>query len=330
MQDIRTNNKIVFLVWYRQSSRAYGISKHTGASLHYLYTSPIKHPVLFIKTIQILRKERPKVIICQSPPITCAFIAMVYKFLFSFRSKPKILIDVHTGAISRPLSKNVSKLIMKKASGIIVINTEQQNYLMQNYQITPVVLEDPIPDFTDILLSADKQELYRLDQKATFNVAVISSFEIDEPIQAVFDAASELPTVYFYITGENKNAEKDLLMNKPANVIITGFLDYDAYIDLLHKVDVIMDLTTDSTSVVAGGFEAVGLEQPLITSDWTPLRRYFNKGTIYIKNSSRDIKEGINVALTNRQKLSKEMSQLRTEKVNEWKEKISKLSYLFQ
>ena len=125
-------------------------------------------------------------------------------------------------------------------------------------------MEDPIPDFTDILLSTKKQEGYKIEQKAIFNVAVISSFAYDEPLQAVFDAASELPDVYFYITGDKKNADKKLLIKKPDNVIITGFLDYNTYVDLLQKVDVIMDLTTENTSMVAGAYEAVALEQPLI------------------------------------------------------------------
>jgi len=329
MYDDKTK-KIVFVVWDRQSIRAYGISKHIGASLHYLYTSPIRHPVLFIKTLQLLRKERPQIIICQSPPITCSFIAMVYKFLFARGSKPKILIDAHTGAISRPGSKNVSKLIMKNASVVIVINKEQQNYLTQNYQIKPVVLEDPIPDYTDILSSLAKQDGYEIEENATLNVAVISSFAFDEPLQEIFDAASELPDVYFYVTGNEKNANKNLLAKKSDNVIITGFLNYYAYVDLLHKVDVIMDLTTDHTSIVAGAFEAVALEQPLITSNWIPLRRCFNKGTIYVNNSSNDIKEAIVTSITKKEELSKEMQQLKTEKMKKWNEKISNLSYIFQ
>ena len=101
----RSNNRIVFLVWDRQSVRAFGIAKHFGANLYLLYTSRIKHPVLFIKTLQILIKDRPEIIICQSPPITCAMIAIVYKYLFAPAKRPKILIDVHTGAITRPWCK---------------------------------------------------------------------------------------------------------------------------------------------------------------------------------------------------------------------------------
>jgi hypothetical protein len=38
-----------------------------------------------------------------------------------------------------------------------------------------------------------------------------------------------------------------------------------------------MDLTIDDETMVAGAYEAMALEQPLITSDWKRLRRYLNK-----------------------------------------------------
>lgn len=325
-----SSNKIVFLVWDRQSIRAYGISKHIGASLHYLFTTRIKHPVLYVRTLQLLRKKRPHTIICQSPPITCAFVAMVYKFLFAKGSKPRILIDVHTGAISRPWSRNFSRIIMKRASANIVINNEQQNYLIENYRVKPIVLEDPIPDFSDILSSTKKNEGYRLEQKAISHVAVIASFAFDEPMREIFEAASKLPDIYFYVTGDKKNADQRLISGKSENVIITGFLDYNTYVDLLQKVDVIMDLTTDNTSIVAGAFEAVALEKPLITSNWVPMRRYFNRGTVYVKNSTEDIKNAIVAAVRRKEELSEAMHQLKIERTKDWTQKISNFSYLFQ
>ena len=324
-------DRISFLVWDKQSIRASGISKHIGASLHCIFTSPMKHPVLFLKTLQILRKEKPKIIICQSPPITCSFMALVYKYLFAGKPKPKIIIDAHTGAISRPGSKIVSKQIMKMASFIIVINKEQQDYLTQNYKVTPVVLEDPIPDFSDLLESGwTKPEEHKVKREPISNIAVISSFADDEPLEEMFEAASALPTMTFYVTGDVKHANKTLLEKKSKNIIITGFLDYISYIHLLQKVDVIMDLTTDKTSIIAGGFEAVALEKPLITSNWNPLKRYFYKGTVYADNTSTNIKDAIIKSLARKEDLSKEMRLLKIEKDKEWKDKISRLSYIFE
>lgn len=321
------NSKIVFLVWDRQSIRATGIARHIGASTHFLFTSPFRHPELFVRTLRILRNERPRTIICQSPPITCTFFALVYKHLFARGSKPKVIIDAHTGAITRPLSKTVSGFIMKQASTIMVINYEQQNILLQNYKINPIVLEDPIPDFTDILYA--KKEGYGIDKRAIFTVVVISSFAYDEPLEAILKAASELPNVYFYVTGDKKNSDEHLFANKSDNVILTGFLNYEVYIGLLQNVDVIMDLTTENTSIVAGGFEAVSLEQPLIISNWPPLKRYFYKGTLYVNNSSDEIKKAITRAMTEKEKLSKEMHELKIEKTHEWQKKMSEYDHLF-
>ena len=112
-----------------------------------------------------------------------------------------------------------------------------------------------------------------------FSVAFISSFAYDEPLQELLEAASNLPDIRFYLTGDNSHIDKHLLTKISENVIMTGFLDYKTYLHLLRKVDVIMDLTTDHRTMLSGAHEAVALEQPLITSAWNPLRRYFRKGS---------------------------------------------------
>ena len=327
LSDETHGSRIVFLVWDRQSIRAYGIAKEIGASLYLLSTSPIKHPVLFVRSLQILRKNKPDVIICQNPPITCTMVALIYKYLFARVTKPKILIDVHTGAITKPWSKNVSRLVMNLASYIIVTNKELQDYVDQKYRIKTVILEDRIPAFREILSTVESHVGIKI-RKDTFNIAVISSFAYDEPLEVVFDAASQLPDTQFYITGDKSRLKKPL-NQKLQNVTITGFLEYEIYLDLLQKVDAIIDLTTDDKTMLSGAYEAVALEQPLIISDWIPLRRYFNKGAIYVKNSSKDIRAAILIVRTKKKELSKQMRELKSEKIKEWREKISNLDYLF-
>jgi len=320
--------KMIFLVWDRQSIRALGIAKYLGANLHLLFTSRLKHPVLFLRTFRILLKERPGIIFCQSPPITCSMIPIVYKYLFG-QKKPKIIIDIHTGAITKPWSRTISRLVMRLATSNIVTNQELQTYVNQKYQISTLVLEDPIPDFSEILSATKKEFEYKLLPKEAFNVAVVSSFAYDEPLQVVFEAASQLPDIQFYITGDKTKIEKKLLYRNLNNVVMTGLLEYELYLDLLQKADAIIDLTTDDKTMLSGAYEAVALGQPLIISDWMPLRRYFNKGTICVKNSAKDIREGIITACTNKQELSREMRQLKAEKIKEWNEKITKIYNLF-
>jgi hypothetical protein len=325
----RNSNKIVFLVWDRQSIRALGIAKHLGANLYLLYTSRIKHPILFVRTFRILMKNRPEIVICQSPPITCAMVSIIYKYLFAGPKKPKIIIDTHTGAITKAWSRTVSRLVMRLANYNIVTNKELQNYVEQKYRIKALVLEDPIPDFSEILSTIKKEVTYKILQNDTFNIAVVSSFAYDEPLQVVFDTACQLPDTQFYITGDKSKIDKKFLEGKLDNVIITGLLEYNIYLDLLQKVDAIIDLTTDDKTMLSGAYEAVALEQPLIISDWMPLRRYFNKGTICVKNSPKDIIEAIMIVKTKKEALSRQMQQLKAEKIKEWNDTISKIYYLF-
>ena len=71
-------------------------------------------------------------------------------------------------------------------------------------------------------------------------------------------------------------------------------------------------VTTDDGTIVAGAYEAVALEQPLITYNWNPLRNYFYKGTIQAIRQAQDEKE----------ELRGRMRQLKVEKINDYRRKI--------
>ena len=316
--------KILFFVWASHSIRARSISKHLGASLFLLSTSRVKHPVLFIKTLRILLKERPDIVFCQSPPISCAFVVTLYCYFCSQKSRPKVLIDLHSGAIERPWSKSISKFVMQKANANIVTNIELQKLLITNYNIKPIILEDPVPDLA-AELSRNRGYQVSSDGDEVFKIAVISSFADDEPLEAVLKAAAELPDIKFFITGNTAKIYHGEICKKSPNIIFTGFVHYDDYVHLIQQVDAIMDLTTSDRTMVAGAYEAVALGQPLITSNWNPLRRYFNKGTIHVDNTQNDIKRAIRIAQKRKEELKKEMRELRSERIKEYEKKICNL-----
>lgn len=147
--------KTIFLAWAPMSPRAENISKHLEADLHLLsykfkrkIYSPVKYPLLFTRTFNLLRRERPQIIICQSPPILCVLSVLICNFLLFI--KAMIVIDSHTGAFYGPWShlKVLNKLIMQRTSMNIVTNVELQDYVWHNYGIKSAVLEDQIPDLT--------------------------------------------------------------------------------------------------------------------------------------------------------------------------------------
>lgn len=322
---------IVFFVWHSHSIRAETISKHLGACLYLLYTSPVRHASLFVKTLNILRKDKPRLIICQSPPMTCSLVALIYRYVFAKEIRSKILIDAHGHAFYKPWSrlKFFTKIIMKRAALIIVSNAEEQNCVFHDYGIKPVVLEDPIPLFDSTVyqenMNSKKWHKNNNNSNKVFQVAVINPFHYS-PLQEILNAASELTGVAkFYITGEFSKTKKAFLATKTDNVIITGFLPTNEYISLLSYVDAIIDLTTGQADMLAGAYEAVALEKPLITSYNAPLRRYFNRGTIHINNSACEIKEAIIQVQEKKIQLQREMRELKLERQKEWEQKFSNL-----
>jgi hypothetical protein len=108
-------------------------------------------------------------------------------------------------------------------------------------------------------------------------------------------------------------------------VILTGFLSRIEYELLLRYVDAVIDLTVDKGRMQAGAYEAVAAGKALIISDNPPLRRYFNKGTVHVNNSIREIKEAIRRVREKKEQLEIEMHELSIEKQKEWEDKFTNI-----
>jgi len=162
------------------------------------------------------------------------------------------------------------------------------------------------------------------------NIAVISSFAPDEPLETIVTAALNLPNVHFYITGDCKRASKSLLAKTPANVTFTGFLPDSDYFGLLRSVDVVMVLTMRDHTNQRGACEAVWLGKPLITSDWPVLRRYFDKGTVHVDNSVESIQQGLLEIQMNLSDFQAGILVLQEERRRQWYERAEALLLFIQ
>lgn len=320
--------KIVFFVWNSHGIRAETMSKHLRACLYFLYTSRIRHPTLFIKTLNILRKGNPKIIVCQSPPISCALIVLLYRVLFARKVKPKLIVDAHRGSFQVPWSRInfMTRFVLTSADLTIVENTEVRDLVLRTYGIRPIILEDPIPIFDRGALISDMISIKwrgKTHNTKILNVAVINPFTWDSPLQEILDAAFELRyEANFYLTGDFSKARINLL-KRSQNVVITGFLPRIEYESLLRYVDVVIDLTLDTGRMQAGAYEALAATKALIVSDNPPLRRYFNKGTVHTGNSEREIIEAIRKVAEKKEQLEQEIKELSSERKKEWQEKFA-------
>ena len=306
-------SKRIWISWETQR-RSNELSKKLGCKLYIIKKEGLlRYPCSIFKTLFILIKARPDLFFVQNPSMFLATLACIYGLF----TKTFIIIDRHSTL--RLLKSNSSSVkvwlfirlhyfTLKYADLTIVTN----NYLaglVKKSGGNPFVLPDALPELTN------RQKIKLEGGK---NILLISSFGLDEPVYQVVEAMKDFvnDNVYLYITGNYKKMDAGLLKKTPPNIIFTGFMPDQDFIDMLFSVDIAMALTTSDYCMLCGCYEAISAQKPLITSDKKVLKDYFNK-SMFVGNSPVGIAEGIREVIKNldyytvqSKKMNKEISSL--------------------
>ena len=315
--------KIAFISWSRHVPRSRGIARALYAKDYYveymkgkgIVLVPLRYFLQSIKTWLVLRRERPEVVFVMNPPILLPLLV----YLYSKFAKMHFLIDSHTGAFNGTWARFLflHKYLSKRALTTVVTN----DYLKQRVEswgARAIVLEDKLPDFPI-------QRCSNAGDRPT--VCFISSFAQDEPLENVLLAAARLPGCVFYVTGRIPDRKRaKLLRDKPGNVVFTGFLAEERYIELLNAVDAIIVLVRNDHTMLCGAYEAVAVQKPLITSDWPVLKQYFCKGTLYVDNSPEEIERAVSEIPRKKAHLAAEMRELKKDLNSRWAKRTRELT----
>lgn len=324
-----TLQKRVWLAWETQR-RSVELAGKLGCKLYIIeYEGIIRYPVSIIKTINILIRTKPDILFVQNPSMILAALACIYRLI----TEVPVVVDRHTtfrlhkphsGSFRIWLFMRLHYFTIRMADLTIVTNDFLAG-LVKHIGGSPFVLPDKLPYF----ISNNKIEL-----KGKRNILLISSFGEDEPIEEAIDAISALrdKSVCLYVTGNYKKLDDQIYSSSPMNVIFTGFLDDQNFINMLFSTDAIMALTTSDYVMLCGCYEAVSAEKPLITSDKEVLREYF-KGAVFVDNSSQGISDGIREVIKNIDVHRRNIHTLKQTLLLQWEERyniIENLLYTLQ
>jgi glycosyltransferase involved in cell wall biosynthesis len=317
----------VFVSWAPNCSRSDAIAREIGASSHMIYNDKLgSHPatVLFkyiwqaVATWKLLHRERAEVAFAMTPPVFAGFSL----YLYSLVRPLKYVIDVHTAALLMPRWKRLQWLqafVCKHAVTTMVTNDHLGGIVEKGGGHTTIVRDVPV--------AYPRSQAFA--NQARFSVAVICSFNYDEPIAEILKAAAALPNFQFYFTGDNKRLAAEVLASCPANVKFTGFLSGEDYGSLLCEAHVVMSLTTRDHTMLRGAYEAIYQGTPVIVSDWPLLREAFDAGTVHVQANASDITCGIQSMHDNIARFKREAGELRLRKLATWeKTKLSILARL--
>ena len=310
-----------FIAWAPYGRRSETLARELDARMYFIHNlrfqepfyAPLKYLIQTVRTARTLVRTRPRVVFVQNPPFICGLVVYSYCRFFGAH----YVLDHHSDAFSRrwQWALPIQKFLARHAVTNLVTNVHWLESV-RSWPAEAFILEDALPEFSDVAVRT---------LSCGYNIVFINTFADDEPLDAVLAAAAQLSSVNVYITGNKSRKPIEYYADLAPNIVFTDFLPDREYFGLLTAADAVMALTSRDYTLQGGGFEAVALGKPLITSDWPYLRRLFAKGTVYVDNSPAGIRDGIVRMQAAQEAMKKEMSAYAIEKRNEWRLRLHEL-----
>ena len=321
-----TKKRWIFLSW-SYSRRSEDIAKIEGFDYFYFPLSQkiriFQFPLLFVKTIFLLSKKRPEVIFIQHPPIHVILPVLLYSMLTGAR----YIIDSHitpgTTLIEKP-HHNIYLFLHRFYSYLATVTLFHSKAILERgkkWRCNYMVLENPVRVL-------DIESSFPIQRRPA--IGMVSSLSPDEHIIEVIEAAGDLKNVIFYITGDKEKIPRRILTSTSENIHFTGYFKGNNYYEFLKAIDLAIVLTDREESALLGAYEALSAETPLVLSDTQTMRYYFPRGAIFVRNSKEAIKVGIENGLKKRERLRREIKQLKELKLKKQKENFLKIEKLIE
>lgn len=316
----------VWISWETQR-RSIELAKTLNCKLYLFKSSGIlRYPRNIINTFKVICNASTHTIFVQNPSMILATVVCIYKYI----SKKKVIVDRHSTffldstnrySIKSIIFRALHKFTIKNADLTIVTNKYLAN-IVEEMDGNAFVLPDKLPEIN---------QTKNYDVDGQFNVLLISSFGEDEPIEEVFKAMEKVnvKNLKLYVSGNYNKLTKALKLNVPSNVVFTGYLEEQDYMNLLYSVDAIMVLTTEDYCMLCGCYESVSVCKPIITSNKSVLQDYF-KGSIFVDNNSEDIINGIYDLVDNYEFYKENVIKLKSILEDKWCRKLNEMESLIK
>jgi hypothetical protein len=312
-------NDAVWITW-ENHRRSYEIAKELGVKIVILASNlpqGLRQLFLSSKTLYIITKIRPKMLFVQNPSRILAFWAVLISKLLNIR----VVVDRHTNfRIGKKIGLNPAILIITFLSNISLKYADLT--IVSNMHLKPFVVKKGGRCFVlpDKIPSLHSNFNDCVTMKGRKNLVYICSFDNDEPYDEVIKASTYLPDdVCIYITGNYKKKITPHQMNlNKSCCIFTGFVDENIYVKILQSCDAVIALTNSENCLLCGGYEAISLEKPLITTGKQAIKEYFKESVVYTKNDAKDIACSIEKIIKKEKIFKERIIELKKQKQAEW------------
>jgi glycosyltransferase involved in cell wall biosynthesis len=247
-----------------------------------------------LATVRYLRDRRPRTVIATNPPIFPALLGLAYARARGAR----LALDSHPGGFGLQ-GDRVSRLLQplhawlaRRAATTLVTDDRLARRVDGWGGRADIVHEAPV----------EWRGLPRRELRPRPRVLFVCIFQRDEPVSEVLEAARRCPELDVHVTGDPDKCPSKLRDGAPPGVRFTGFLTGEDYEQAVLDADVVLALTTEPSSVVRAGYEAVYAERPLVVSDWPASREVFPHA-VHVSNDAPGIAAGLRRAVSEHERL---------------------------
>jgi hypothetical protein len=337
----------LYLAWVPFQRRAVAMEADFGYDLHHIGVSfrsrslrPLEYLLKAWQTLALLWRSRPQVLWIQMPPAPLLYLAFAYQRLF--QPDLKIIADCHNATFRRPWIQFPGVIgLFNRCESVIVHNpfVEAQAQALGLEASRVRVLRDrtltPALATPSSAVPAPAAPVPAVAEFVTYPrpwVLVPCSFNTDEPIAELFQAARLAPDLTFVVTGNIRRAlGRHCLEDVPKNIRLAGFVSEAAFNALLAGADAIVGLTKLEGIQLSVANEALSYGQPMVLSNTKLLQAFFPQGAVYVDPlDGAAIAQGCYTAIRDAEALRCSVVALRQEVEAEWRSQAEPIFQLLE
>jgi hypothetical protein len=253
--------------------------------------APLRYGLLALRTLSLLGRERPRVVLAQNPPIFLPLLLILAKPFNKFR----LIVDHHAvwsmKTLRQPfLSQGIAVLegfVSKKVDANMSPNNNWTRELRARGANDPFTYHDfiPQPAITKGQRQSGEWSPFPLPPHR-FLVIAAHGGHPQELLEEEVAAISGLDGYLLVITGKReKLAHRIASMNPPSNVLYPGYLDDAHYEALKRNADVALSLSTELNTVPHAIHEYLAYGIPTIVRKDPLLRSLFDGAIVEIDDT---------------------------------------------
>jgi len=294
-------SKTVMMLWAPFGDRARELSEAVGAeeiSITFLYGpryfAPIRYVVLSIRTILLLFRRSPDVVIAQNPPIFCPLVCLLYCSL----SGARLIIDHHSIWKVKTLGKSPLSRAIGFLEGVVSraawANTTVHGVWGRMLVDIGASRVEVIHDFVAKNPSSRNEELRRrFSDRPTICIASHGGHPL-ERLELEAEAVAQRHDLSLLICGPTaKLAPRIAGLKLPPNVKYVGFLDKSTYETLKASVDFALNITDEPYTLSHVIFEFAASGIPVVSSKEEVVKELFGNSLLYADSKVERVRERV-------------------------------------